>query len=398
MARATDSSRTLRDRLAARGLDVERPLEALAGLEARWGEEPELEAEVVELLGASDEPAAGERLSALTSRTTNKNVKRAIKRALYRLEQRGLWRAPEAPPPPPASALLGPSEDEPEAWATAIDPSGSRLVWMARRTAQGMASLSAVVNDVQGLLEFYAGATTRKMLRQTQRDLSERSGVALIEIPWQHADALLMRALERATDRSRDAEVRRARDEIVPHPPASPPPPPVDALLDRAAAAADPNALKESLAALREKELGGWLLPRDWVEPALTRIEDAQTSVLVISPQQREERLRAELERATQEVLDDAERRALFAERLDESAYLLARRGRMDLARALVAAAEAARAGRPIAEIPVLAEIARRSLVLALEIKAQRAQEQAQSSLIVTPAQALAEQQRLRGR
>lgn len=399
MARAPEIPQGLRERLAERGVDTADPLQALDALEPRWGAEPELEAAVVEVAGASDRPSAGERLASLASRTTHKTVKREIKRALYRLQQRGLWQAPESAPPPAASALLGPSEEEPEAWVSPIDPSGSRLLWIARRTGQGMASLSALINDLQGVLEFYSGATTRKMLRQAQRELSAKSGVTLVDLPWRHADALLVRALERSADRSREADVQRARREIVPQATTTAAPPPVDALIERSGAAADVAALRASAVALREKELAGWLLPREWIEPALAAIEDTQTSVLVVSPQQREERLRSSLERAAQEVFDADGRRELFAARLDESAYLLARRGRADLARGLVAAAEAARAGRPLSDIPVLAEIAARSLALALELRTQRAQEEARSSLIVTPAQALAEQRRrTRGR
>jgi hypothetical protein len=379
-------------RLAVRGVGAEDPLRALDALATRWGDDPEAEAAVVALAGASDSADAGVRLAALAERTAHKAVKREIKRALYKLEQRGLWKAPESAPTP-AKDLLGPSEDEPEAWVSAIDPGGSRLLWMARRTPQGMASLSALINEVAGLQEFYAGETTRKMLRRAQRDLAERSGVALVEVPWPHADALLRAAAERATDRSHDDAVARARREIVPRPAAATRPP-VDALVERTAAARDERALADSAAALAEKELGGWLLPRDWVEPALGAIEDAQTSVIVVSPQQREERLRTALQGAANDLFATDGRRALFADRLDETAYLLARRGRLDLARALVAAAEATRGGRPIVEIPVLAQIAARSLGLALELKAEQAREESRSSLVVTPAQALAEQRR----
>jgi len=397
VANPHELSDTAQQQLASRGLSAERPLEALAALAATWGSDPALEAALVTLAGNSDDAGAGDLLGRLAATTRDKHVKREIKRALYKLEQRGRWRAPAAAPPPPVRDLLGPGEDEPEAWVSAIDPSGSRLVWMARRTGAGMASLSALIDERRGLVEFYAGETTRKALRQAQRELSGRNGVALVEAPWQHADALLTRAAAAAND-ARSTEVARARREIVPHPHAGPVPPPVDALLDRAAASADPAALEASARALAERELGGWLLPRDWVEPALQGIEDAQSSVVIVSPQQREERLREALLRAAEDAFALEERRALFAARLEESAYLLARRGEDGLARALVAATDAIRAGRPVAEIPVLAQLAARSFALALELRARQSREESRSSLVVTPQQALAEQQQLASR
>jgi hypothetical protein len=89
------------------------------------------------------------------------------------------------------------------------------------------------------------------------------------------------------------------------------------------------------------------------------------------------------------------ERRELYATRFDETAYLLARRGQLDVARALVAAAEATRGGRPVADIPVLAQITAASLAIAAQLRLRQAREESSSSLIVTPQQALEEQRRL---
>jgi hypothetical protein len=395
MARGADVPPRVLERLASRGLSADQPLRALDALEPGWGTDGELEAAVAALLGASNDADAGPRLARLAVRTTDKHVKREIKRALYKLEQRGLWHAPEAPPPPAARDLLGPSEDEPEAWLSAIDPSGSRLIWMARRSGSGMASLSALVSETKGLQEFYAGGTTRKALRQAQRDLSVRNGIQLVEAPWAHADALLVRAVSLGAEPGQAAEVARVRREVVPHPPASQPRPPVDALVDRASAAQDDQALALSASALGERELAGWLLPREWVDDALPAIEEAQGSLVIVSPQQREERSRTALERAVEDALAAPERRELFAARLEETAYLLARRGQIDLARALVAATDATRAGRKIVDVPVLAQIAARSFGLAFELRAEKARDESRSSLIVTPQQALAEQRRL---
>lgn len=390
-----DLPRAVVERLASRGLSPEDPVAALAALERGWGSAPDLEAAVVALLGATADAGVAERLAHLAQRTTDKTVKREIKRTLYKLEQRGLWHAPAAAAPPSTQSLLGPADDEPEAWLSAIDPSGSRLLWMARRAGADVASLSALINETRGLQEFYAGGTTRKALRQAQRDLATRNGVHLVEAPWRHVDALLQSATALAGDEARRAEVSRARREIVPQSAAPVEArPPVDALIDRAAAARDAGALAASAQALAEKELGGWLLPRDWLEPALAALDDTQSSLVIVSPQQREERAREKLQHAVDEVFAAAERRALFAARFDESAYLLARRGRQEVARALVAAAEAARAGRPVGEIPVLAQIAARSLGLAAELRAEQKRDEQRSSLIVTPQQALEEQRR----
>src|SRR5690606_30326420 len=149
----------------------------------------------------------------------------------------------------------------------------------------------------------------------------------------------------------------------------------------------DEAALVSSAEALGEAELAAWLLPFEWVEPAAERVRETGSSVLVLSQAQQRERLDETFAREAPELLAAPERRARFAGRLEETAYLLARRGRTAAARRAWAAAIAARDGRPITEIPLLLELARRSLALALEAGAERAREEARSSLVVTPAQ-----------
>ncbi|HZR71129.1 MAG TPA: hypothetical protein VFB01_18970 [Burkholderiales bacterium] len=382
----------VRARLAERGTAVDDPASALDALERSWGREPDVEAAAVAWLGAAGGADAGARLQALAPRTESKAVKTEIRRALYRLEQRGLWSPPSAAPPPSARHLLGPADDEPEAWLSEIDPTGTRLLWMARRAGDGVASLSAVVNDVAGILEFHAGETTRKALRQAHRDLASRSKIALVEAPWRHVDALLAEAHEKS-DQERFADVTRARRVIAPERAPGDIPAPVDSLLDRAAVAADADALRASAEALRARGAGsGWLLPAEWLTPVVEAVDAARTSLVVVSPAQQEERAREALEHGLADALAAPERRRLLARRFEETAYLDAKRGDVRRARALLAAAIATDAGRPLAEVPALAHLAQLSARFALEARAEKAQEEARSSLIVTPAQALAEQ------
>ncbi len=380
--------------LAASGITAETPLAALDAVEPRWGAQPELEAAVVGWLGARGDAAAGPRLHALERRTSSRPVKREIRRALYRLAQRGLWSEPEAPAPPSTRELLGPAEGEPEAWLTPIDGTGTRLLWMARRAGDGLAILSAVVSDRLGVLDAQSGQTTRKALRKAQADLAARSGLSVVEAPWRHVDALLEQALERTADRSRLGDLAEARTVIASArgTEAGAPRSPIDALLDRAEVGADPAALAGSAEALREAELAGWRIEIDWLEPALEAVESAQSPLVVLGPAQQQERVLEALEKGLEAVFEPGERRTLYASRFEETAYLLARRGHAASARAVLAAALAIAAGRPVAEIPLLAEIARSSLGVALEARARRAQEDARSSLVVTPAQALAEE------
>lgn len=395
-ARALERARR---RLLEAGLDADAPSRALAALAPAWGTDADLAEAVVRVLAESDDPGAGDALSALVERTRQRELRREIKRALYRLTQRGVWNPPEAAAPPPTSQLVGSADEEPQGWLSPIDPTGTRLLWLARRAGDGVASLSAIASEEGGLREIHAGQTTRKALREAQRDLSARSGISLVETPWAHVHRLIREAYDAASDRSRFGDVPGKLRTLVPQPPESPPHP-VDALLDRAEIGADESALAESARALEEPELRAWLLPFDWVEAAAARVREAgSSSLVVLSPAQQRERLAEAFSKEALSLLEDEARRARFAARLEETAYLLARRGRRETARNALAAAIATRGGRSITEVPLLAELARRSLGLALETQEeQRREAAAPSGLVLTPAQALAEERRRHSR
>lgn len=382
-----------RERLAAAGLDPDRPLDALAAHRSAWGRDEDLERALVHLVAESADEAAGAALARLVDETRSRELRREIKRALYRLEQRGRWHAEKAPPPPPTSTLLGSAESEPEAWLSPIDPTGTRLLWMSKRVPEGVASISAITTEEYGLREIHGGQTTRKAVRQAQRDLTSRSGIPLVEAPWAHVHRLIRDAWESTADRTRLGDVPGTLRLLVPGPPEHVAHP-VEAYLDRAAVAADDTALAGSAKALAEPELAAWLLPFEWVEPAMQEIRDASQSLVVTSPAHERERVESAFARATDGLFAEQVRRDRFASRLEETAYLLAKRGALEPAQGALAAALAARTERPIAEIPLLAELARRSLGFALEASERRAQEEARSSLVVTPAQAVAEERR----
>jgi hypothetical protein len=89
-------------------------------------------------------------------------VRRAAKRALYRLSQRGIVPARQAAPRP----VVERRDERPiRAWMSAIDGSGSRAMWILFEGAFGGLELcSLIVNDVAGILDVAGGGISRKRL------------------------------------------------------------------------------------------------------------------------------------------------------------------------------------------------------------------------------------------
>ena len=93
-----------------------------------------------EALGTIAAPAAAEALAGLERAQPPKAVRTAARRGLYRLRQAGV--VPAAPPAPPP--MMGRRRPEPrQAWASAIDGTGSRGCWLLRggRTRRAHAPL-----------------------------------------------------------------------------------------------------------------------------------------------------------------------------------------------------------------------------------------------------------------
>jgi len=100
-------------------------------------------------------------LTVLTGDRTDRGVRRAAKRALYRLAQRGI-----APAPAPARHVVDrQAERARRGWISAIDGSGSRATWLLFEGPYGGLKLcSLIVNDEVGIVEVAGGDITKKRL------------------------------------------------------------------------------------------------------------------------------------------------------------------------------------------------------------------------------------------
>ncbi len=379
--------------LQALGLEPGDPTACLRALASDWGERPEAAEAALVLAGMHGDATTAALLGELATRAVPRPLRRALRQALHRLARRGFTPpAAEKPAPAPATSML-----DVEAWITPIDPSGHQLLWLARRISGGNLTLSAVVHEDGLLRELGGGEGSRRELREAQAALARDTPFRLVTAPAPWVLWRISAALDATPDRSRWPQARTTLLRFGTLPSAAPPHP-IHARIDAEALAGAPEALARSGSLLEEPEARGWLLPPAWLESTLDEVGQARQSLLVVSPAQQSERVGTALEGGVATILDPPERRSRLAQRLEDTAWLVAHRDAPDLARAALAAAVATRAGRPIAEIPALADLTRRSLGLALRGRVQDESEASASSLVLTPGQAAAEAARHRQR
>jgi hypothetical protein len=367
--------------LIAWGLAADADVAALA---AHIGRDAAADVAIAHRLGGIASEASVEQLHRMQAAATDKHVRKAVKRALYRLQQRGI--AAAAPPSPARAAPISSPVTPLEGYVSSVDGRGDQLVWLVRPQPGGVLHLFAVLNDPEGLREVVLHSATRKALKTLQRELEQRHDVRLAAVDWRHADYLVRRAFQWA----RAAGIRmegdypalRAQWSHEPAAETSPLAPP----------AADEAALGRSAELLGEPEFRTWFRTAEDLAPFLEEFGGVQESPLVLNPLQQQERYDEIIARAI-DTTWGGEHRASWSRRLTEMARYLAATRRP--ARAAEAAAVAAALAGDAAPrtIPFCEQLVRASLAFFVERAAQAEAERARGSLIVTPGQAARQRQ-----
>jgi formiminotetrahydrofolate cyclodeaminase len=279
-----------------------------------------------------------------------KELSKDAKRLLHHLRARGVA-VPELPrpaAPAPAPAL---AEPPPACYASTLDGSGERAVWLPRSLpGRGIEVAQAVLSDERGIVELQLGTLGRKEWRAFVKGLLQRGaemGVAEIERERAHALVAAARSLNGPSGTRLPDGADLWLTQLGPAPALPRPGAGLPALLpEEEAAALAGSAALHALPLLR-----GWLADPAFLREAARRLDESAASPLELTPEQRLERQRALLQ-ASAEAYLTPERRARLADRLLDVAEHLGRSGQAEPSRAAAAAGRALAAGRPAAEIP----------------------------------------------
>ncbi len=327
-----------------------------------------LDADVLEAalvaFAAEQGAAAVPVLSSLADQNTGRSVRRAARRALYRLEQRGLR---PAEPAPTRSVVVGrrPARAV-RAWLSGVDGSGSRAIWILFEGDWGALRLcSLILNDTAGILEVAGGDVTKKRLVGELARLRASQKLPWVEAEPARAVGLVAEALALHESGGTTPPPEFARWQAVFAGAAPAAPPPVLADVDQA-------RVERSADLLELPELAGWFLEPEAVQSdALERLQ-ARESRLVVSDEGRREREDAIVRRVVERELGRVARRR-WARRLLETALVFDAVGREEhagLARAAAAALLDER--REAWHVPFARALATRALDVAGEVSAGR--------------------------
>lgn len=315
-----------------------------------------------------DDPRAVDLVLAVGKTFDHKDVQKAVKKILFKLKQKGVSVPGEESSDDTSILNFKAEPGRPEASLGPIDGSGGRPVFVAiPRIPTGFQVGVGIVNDETGIVDFLFGDYSKKRMKEV-RDLFGRNFSMLIETSFAHAATVLEETYKLSGPGSGAEPLRHYRrlrpyiqDKVT--------------LLDHhliydhipAESLAGEVLTDSQIKSLFEHDMmAGWFFDLEKMEALVKDMDEAENSQILISEEQKANRIREIKEKAVDERYTDA-KRLLLKNRLEENAYILFKTEEETLARTcLLAAASLERQSPLIGANPFLMAMLERTLDLYL--------------------------------
>jgi len=302
-------------------------------------------------------------LTTLAEQAPRKELRKAARRALYRLAQSGI-----EPPPGAPRAMVERQPDHPaRAWVSGIDGGGSRAVWILFEGGYGQLSLcSVILNDQTGIVEAGGGGISKRRLETELRALREQQKFPWVEAPVDLAVRLVAESLSLGPAPPEFARWRRYFSAVADHPEPGAFQQEMERLGEEARG--DPTLVDHSAELLDLPELAGWFLHPDSVQSDAVSLLEARGSRIVVSDQIKAEREAWIVDRVIDREFG-SQARARWAHRLQEMAWIFRVTERPREAKLAYAAAVALQdPERPPRHLPFVRTLVQRGLELAARV------------------------------
>jgi hypothetical protein len=333
-------------------------------------------------LAAIEQARAREDVATLWAKTqsTDREIRKAAKRALYLLRSRGV--AIGAPPPsiaPPGPATPSPAQEErvEDGHVSAPDASGEQLILIPRKESKGYRLFQAIVSETRGVTALDHMDASRRLLRTIVADLRSR-GVDLRPVIRSRALAHLGRAV--GLDPRQPPAVQAARE----FPELASLDPRIDPEQSRASPEQAREALSLSARLFDEAPLRDYLPEREVLRETAARFDEIRVSPLYLNERQRYDQLMETMDR-TIESYFDAARRARYAHRLRSLAEWFNAGGDDDKAELALAAAAQLDSGDAAVANPFARGLFERAFDLSPPLQGPEPKSPPPGSLIIPP-------------
>jgi hypothetical protein len=279
-----------------------------------------------------------ELLRAFKTAFRQKEVQKAVRKAVFKLKQKGVVVGELDTESEARLILRTPEQEEPKAYVGPVDGVGSRAVFITiPQIPQGHDLALGVLNDEHGILEFTFGRYSRKNAKEVQKIFFKRVP-SLIETSLSHAAALLERAYGLRTGRGESSgDYIRLRPWLLDH--ASPLEKPiVYEQFDTDLISKSTLTESQIQRLLNHDHMATWTVDPEELGPVIEEINQAEHSRILVSEIQRVERIN-QIKQASIGKLYPETKRAIIKQRLEEMAYVFLKSGEEPYARIALACA-----------------------------------------------------------
>jgi hypothetical protein len=304
-----------------------------------FGKDPEFDGQVAEHLATIPHAKVAVLLQRMLQVSDRKKVQKIIKRALYRLKNRGI--AIEEIPPKKEESILRPLQAEPpKGFGGGLDFMGHRfLLLVIPHTGRGWRVMQGVTSDTKGLIDFSGEEMTRKEFKAFFEEIQGKSSFPLVEMEPSYVGFLFAQAYQLTLEKkeivpqdflSLKSEIEGIKKEYDK--------PLIYLYLQAEELAGDDRVLRRSGDLLKADLFQSWRIEEDQMRPYADEVWEAEESKIVLNQAQKEVRFQAIYQKALSELFS-GEKRFLYKRRLEEMAYLLFKLGKEEEARVSLAAA-----------------------------------------------------------
>lgn len=321
-------------------LQEERPEEEIVQAIVSMIEEgSETAGQVVEELGNASHPRIGRILQRLSEISSDKKLRKIIKRSLYRLKSKGI--PVEGELSEKESPIFRPLQAEPpRGFGGPLDFLGRRfLMLVVPRLGRGLTVMQGIVGDTEGLVDFSGVEMSRKRFRPFFEEIQKGSPFSLVEMEPSHVGFLFIEAYRLTLDKGKNPpqeylplkkEVESIQKEYVKSPAYS--------FIPENEIEGDGRILARGGDLLKTDLFSAWRVKEEEIQPYADEVWAAEESKLILNQAQKEARFQEIYQRALG-CLFPEEKRSLYQRRMEEMAYYLFKSGKEEEAKVSLAVA-----------------------------------------------------------
>lgn len=375
------------------------PAEAgLAELERSLGRDAAADVAIVYRLGGMGSTDSVALLERIAETTKSKEVRDEVRRAFYRLEQRGVYVRPQQPAPKQPSLFANVESGPPRTFFLPFVNEGRLWILTREQLGKFLFALAETQGYDGRLVKVEGGILSRKGYRKFLNELS--SGLLPpVEVDPVYCDFLLSRAYGnlRETEHTEENNYLALRAWFFDSPPPETMDPPVLRFYtEDNLGACDLDSVFAVEKLIKAVPLALVLLSDQELEPFVVQLVEAATSPLVLTPGQVAHR-REQIFAAAVSGIFAAQRLPEWVYRLRESAYYAHVRGESDAARYLLAVAAALESGSRAPEDLAFCRVLVSDMLRIKELSWYESEATVtQERLVLTPAELARSQSRLR--